>query len=64
MKLHEIYPHNKFLFFIGAILGFIGTFLDNTNKSSFAVTISLLLVGFVLILLSFKKPEQSRSDEL
>ena len=60
MKLHEIYPHNKFLFFIGAILGFTGTYLDNTNKASFGVTITLLVVGFLLVLLSFSKPKQNK----
>ena len=64
MKLHDIYPHNKFLFFIGAILGVMGTYLDSTNKSSFAVTICLLLAGLVLMLLSFKKPKKSSSNEL
>lgn len=60
MKLHEIYPHNKFLFYTGAILLFIGTYLDNTNKASFGITISLLIVGFLLMLVSFRKPKRSK----
>ncbi|TWJ02592.1 hypothetical protein JN11_01565 [Mucilaginibacter frigoritolerans] len=63
MKLHEIYPHNKFLLYIGAILGFTGTYLDNTNKASFTITMSLLIAGLLLMLLSFKKPKQSSNDE-
>jgi uncharacterized membrane protein len=59
MKLHELYPHNKILFFTGAILVFTGTYLDNTNKASFGVTISLLVVGGILMLLSFRKPKQN-----
>jgi hypothetical protein len=64
MKLHEIYPHNKFLFYTGAILTFTGGYLDDTNKAGFAVTISLLFVGLLLMLLSFKKPKLSKGDEL
>jgi hypothetical protein len=55
MNLHEIYPHNKFLFYIGAISGFIGTYLDTTNKANSIITTSFLIVGFSLVLLSFKK---------
>jgi len=61
MKIHEIYPHNKILFFIGAILGFSGTYLDSTNKSNFFITISLLIAGLLLILLSFMKPKQNKT---
>jgi hypothetical protein len=55
MKLHEIYPHNKFLFFTGAILLFTGTYLDSTNKASDTVIIPLLIVAPLLILLGIKK---------
>ncbi len=60
MKLHEIYPHNKFLFYTGAILLFIGTYLDNTNKASFGVTMFLLIIGLLLMLLSFRKPKENK----
>jgi len=58
MKLHEMYPHNKFLFYIGAILGFIGTYLDNTKKVGFGMTMFLIITGLICMLLSFRKPKQ------
>jgi len=60
MKLHEIYPHNKFLFYTGAIMVFTGTYLDTTNKANFDVTISILIAGLFLMILSFRKPKQSK----
>jgi hypothetical protein len=58
MKLHEIYPHNKFLFYTGAILLSTGTYLDGTNKASDTVIIPLLIIALLLLLLSLKKPKQ------
>lgn len=63
MKFHEIYPHNKFLFYTGAILGFIGTYLDGTNKAGFGITMGLLIIGLILILLSFIKPKENKGTE-
>jgi hypothetical protein len=60
MKLHEIYPHNKLLLFIGAVLMFIGTYLDNTNKAGFGVTVTLLIGALIFLLLSFRKPKQKK----
>ncbi len=57
MKLHEIYPHNKPLFYIGAILFVTGTYLDGTNKASDTVIIPLLLAALLLILLGMKKKQ-------
>ncbi|MDB5010506.1 MAG: hypothetical protein JWQ06_1295 [Mucilaginibacter sp.] len=64
MKFHEIYPHNKFLSYIGAILGFIGTYLDNTNKANNYITLTLIISGLVLILLSLRKPKENKATEL
>lgn len=61
MKLHEIYPQNKLLFYTGAILLFMGTYLDGTNKASFGMIISLLSAGCLLMILSFRKFKQ-KSD--
>jgi hypothetical protein len=60
MKLHEIYPHNKFLFYTGAILLFTGTYLDTTNKTSFGVIMAMFIAGGLLMLLSFRKSKQSK----
>jgi hypothetical protein len=60
MKLHEIYPHNKLLFFTGAILLFTGTYLDSTNKASDTVIIPLLIMALLLILLGIKKQKQNK----
>jgi hypothetical protein len=62
MKFHEIYPHNKFLFYTGAILLFTGTYLDSTNKASNNIIFALLIIGLLLMLVSLKKPKQSKSD--
>jgi len=64
MKLHEIYPHNKFIFFTGAILVFTGTYLDSTNKASIYITLPFLVVGCLLVLLGLKKSPNRKSDEL
>jgi uncharacterized membrane protein len=64
MKLHEIYPYSKPFFYIGAILGFIDIYLDNTKKADTFIIYALLISGFVFMLLSFKKPKESKSDEL
>lgn len=60
MKLHEIYPHNKFFFYTGAILLFTGTYLDTTNKTSFGVIMAMFIAGGLLMLLSFRKSKQSK----
>ena len=57
MRLHEIHVYNKPLLYIGAILGFTGTYLDSTNKSNELIIYALLISGLVLMLLSFKKPK-------
>jgi len=64
MKLHEIYLYNKSFFYIGAILGFTGTYLDNTKKADTFIIFALLISGLVLMLLSFKKPKENKSDGL
>jgi len=62
MKLQEIYPYNKTLFYIGAISGFTGTYLDSTNKANEVIIFILLITGLLLMLLSFRKPKASKSD--
>jgi hypothetical protein len=63
MKLHEIYPHNKFLFYIGAILLFTGTYLDNTTNAYKIYIWPLLLIGILLMLLGLKKPKGSEQNK-
>jgi len=58
MRLHEIQVYNKPLLYIGAILGFIGTYLDTTNKSNELIIYALLISGLILMLFSFKKPKE------
>jgi|GEM_PF-2182811 len=60
MKLYEIFPYNKFLFYTGAILLFTGTYLDSTNSASLGITMCLLILGVVLMLLSLRKPKQDK----
>jgi hypothetical protein len=61
MKLHEIYPHNKFLFFTSVILMSTGTYLDGTNKANRDIITVIFILGMLLILLSLKKPKH-KSD--
>jgi succinate-acetate transporter protein len=60
VKLHEIYPRNKLLFYTGAIILFTGTYLDGTNKASDTVIIPLLIVALLFMLLGIKKPKQNK----
>jgi hypothetical protein len=64
MRLHEFKPHNSTIFFIGALLLFTGTYLDNTKKASDFIIWTLLILSFVFMLLSFIKPKRSQKDEL
>jgi hypothetical membrane protein len=64
MNFHEIRIYNKPVFYIGAILLFIGTYLDNTNKADNLYVWILLISGLLLMLLGFKKPKESKSNEL
>jgi len=61
MKLHELYPHNKFLFFTGVILCTAATYLDNTNKASDSIILSLLILALLLMLLGFRKTKRSNA---
>ena len=63
MKFHEIYPHNKLYSYTGAILVFIGSYLEDTNKSNNYIIYALLISGLVLMLLSFRKPKESNQNE-
>jgi len=60
MKLHDLYPHNKFFFFTAVILGTTATYLDGTNKAGYGIIMSLLILGLLLMLLSFRKPKQRK----
>jgi len=64
MNFHEINVYNKPILYIGAILGFTGIYLDNTKKADNLYIYALLLSGLILMLLSFKKTKESKSDKV
>jgi len=64
MNFNEIKIYNKPVFYIGAILLFTGTYLDNTKKVDNLYIYALLLSGLILMLLSFKKTKESKSDKV
>lgn len=57
-----MYPHNKYLFYIGAISTFTGTCLDATNTANYIVIYPLLILGITLMVLSFRKSKVNKSD--
>ncbi len=54
--------YNKPLFYIGAILTFLGTYLDYSNNASNIVIYICLIVGILLMLLAFRKPKNHKDD--
>jgi len=58
MKLHNIYPYNKYLFYTGCVMSFTGTYLG-TKKVGNNIVIGFIVLGLLFMLLSLRKPKQN-----
>lgn len=64
MNLHNFTVYNKTVFYSGAIMLSIGTYLDNTKKVDNPYIIWVLLSSSILLMvLGFKKPKENKSNE-
>jgi len=52
--------YNRPLFYIGAVLIIVGTYLEYSQKSQNAVVDISLTIGIILALLSVKKPKNEK----
>jgi hypothetical protein len=54
--------YNKLLFYIGAILTFVGSYLDYSNSAFNILIYICLILGLLLMLLAFRKPKNESNN--
>ena len=64
MKLHEIRVYNIYYALIGAIIGFVSAGLSANYKIDNLTAIGMSIVGLFFVLLSSRKPKQSKQEDI